>query len=287
MIYIIIDKRLSWGYNICVMEDKLKLDLTNSLKRYEFKTKSAYLKFLQTIFGSLKESGDYVVYMHQVTGHRTYFEETKEEKIRGLKVSGLEINHYPTIHGTAYYKGAPQELNIEKDIADYNFLSDVDPITSFVFAIPKYITVHGQKVELATFDGLGLEVLDDKNGPLYQAFASRSRFGSVPRDPITKTCLLDTMGYFCLPNYFCLGMQNITSNGESYVFEFNPDHFSLLSKEKQEQILSILEQDAIDTCKRLNIDSEKLSDNRQLAKLIVESYDIFDKYCSADFDFYN
>ena len=82
-------------------------------------------------------------------------------------------------------------------------------------------------------------------------------------------------------------MQNITSNGESYVFEFNPDHFSFLSKEKQEQILSILEQDAIDTCKRLNIDSEKLSDNRQLAKLIVESYDIFDKYCSADFDFYN
>ena len=270
------------------MENEMKLDLTKNLKSYEFKSKSAYIEFLQTIFKTLTDSGDYVIYMHQVTDHRTYWGETKEERIRGIKVSGLELNHYPTIHGTAFFKGTPQELNIENDIVDYKFLGDDDILTSFIFALPKYITVNGQKVELATFDGRGVEALDDKDSPLYQAFANRQTgFASVPKDPITKTCLLDTMGYYSLPNCFCIGMQSISSKGDSFIFEFNPVHFSLLSNEKQEQILAILENDAIDTCKRLKIDSKKLSDKRELAKLIVESYDIFDKYCSADFEFYN
>lgn len=208
------------------MKEEMKLDLTKNLKSYEFKSKNAYIEFLQPIFKSLTDAGDYVIYMHQVTDHRTYWGETKDEKIKGIKISGLELNDYPTIHGTAFFKGTPQKLDIENDIVDYKFLCDDEILTSFVFVLPKYITVNGQRVELATFDGRGVEVLDDKDSHLYKAFVNRpTKFASVPKDPITKTCLLDTMDYRSLPNCFCLSMQSISSKGDSYVFEYNPDHF--------------------------------------------------------------
>lgn len=272
-----------------MMEERKKLDLTNILEKHEFSTIEDYVEYLQTIMHSLIESGEYIIYAHQVAGHRTFSGDTKEEKISGLKKLGLELNHYPTIHGTAYFIGEPQEIDVESDIVNYNFWGEDECTTSFIYALPKYITVNGKEVELASFEGMGCKTDYPPSSPLYKAFQSALApfFFRVPKDPITKVCLLDAINYSSLPNCFCLGFQSVSKGSNNFTFELNPQHFAFLPEQEQEQILKTLENDAISTCEKFGVDPNSISDPNGLAKLIVESYKHFERYYGADFEFYN
>ena len=253
-----------------------KFDITKHLKSSDFKSKEEYKTFLTDVLKKLAMAGYYNIFMHQVDNHRTYLSGSKQEKIDGIKSSGLYIYPHATILATLAFVGNAKDVDVQK-IVDYSFSKDGGDVDSFVFAIPKYITVDGKNVELSTIDGqscVGFDKFEHKE--LTEKYLKE--FGKKPIVPECKFCLLDVFDLTNLSNQFCLGVQHLKKDG-SINFEQNEKHFSLLSEQEKQKLMSFMEEKTKKAYKRYN--------TKNLCDLIIEAYAEHKKYldsCTDDYD---
>ena len=253
-----------------------KFDISKHINPTDFKSKEEYIAFLTDALKKLAKAGDYNIFMHQVDNHRTYLSSSKQEKIDSIKSSGLHIYPHATILATLAFIGNVKDVDVQK-IVDYSFSKDGGDIDSFIFAIPKYITVDGKKVELSTIDGqscVGFDKFEHKE--LTEKYLKE--FGQKPIVPECKFCLLDVFDLTDLSNLFCFGVQHVKKDG-SVNFEQNEKHLALLPEHEKQKLMSEMEAKTKKAYKRYGTEN--------LCDLIVEAYAEHKRYldsCTDDFD---
>ncbi len=250
-------------------------DIHKTLQKISFNSKDEYSQFLTQLMTNIASKGDFNIFMHQVCSHRTFMCDTKEDKIEGIKTYGLKVYPYPTLAGTAWFMGNANKIIIDK-IVNYQFTEHAHVNQAFIFALPKYIYVDGEKVEYSSLDGEGVNLLNKNlTNRLVEAYKKRYEF--LPMPPYTKLCLCDVLDYIHIPNIFCLGMQTVGEN--EFSFEINTQHFCFTNEVTKAKILLKLEKD---TKKAYNKFGTKY-----LPDLIVEAFIDYEKnrdYTTDDID---
>ncbi len=230
------------------------------MSKINFNSVEEYSQFLTKLMATIASKGDYNILVHQVGSQRTFLFDNKQEKIEGIKKYGLKVYPYPTLAATTWFMGNAKTIDIKK-ILDYQFVENDATNQTFIFALPKYIYVDGEKVEYSSLDGEGVNLLNKNlTNRLVEAYKKRYEF--LPMLPYTKLCLCDVLDYMHIPNIFCLGLQSV--GDDEYSFELNTQHFCFTNNADKTKILHKLEIDTKAAYKKYG--------TTNLPDLIVEAF---------------
>ena len=196
-----------------------------AMEQITFNKKSQYGLYLRQALSKTLKPGGFNIFLHCVTtAYPRPIKPIKEKdevlsKVNGILQDGLNLDGgqercpYGSINGTAKFMGETQGVNIE-EVINYNFLCNSRHVNTIILAIPKYIGLKTGLHEFSSFKG----TMKDFN-----------RF--------KKSCLLDISKGRYLPPEFTFGYQVVDREANTVKFWQNPRHFSLLSREEQDQIM--------------------------------------------------
>lgn len=200
--------------NNLAKENEIKFDAKDKLERY-----------LTGIVLRLNEDGEYNLMAHEVKYSCALRNKSKIENLElvmsHIFKEGFDVNGYPTVFGTIALMGSSMIGDVVSKMVNYDYYrSQKDKIICF-FAIPKYITICGRKVEFSSFNGTSARLPDQE---LVIAYKNQ---GLMPEFHNFKCCLLDAIkGHANLPKCYNLGAIEIDTENGKYTYYNSGTHLS-------------------------------------------------------------
>lgn len=205
--------------------------MENKLDREFYNNRGEYENALADVIKDLDPLGEFDIYLHQVgpsfvpndDGRR--IAGTRETMLHIMK-EGLDISGYGSLSGTAMGIGTSKDYEI-KDIVEYSYYDrgrdNVDKGVCII-AIPKYITIDGEKIKFS-FNEEAMRAASErhyKNNPysfIRGEHMMRSLFDCIKRFTIQNyddegNEVKTFMGH--LPREFMLCFQEIIAEDSSY-----------------------------------------------------------------------
>lgn len=184
---------------------------------HKFENREELNKFLVNQLQQLNQKGEFIIFVHQINGYRSYWESEGDiikQKVDGILKYGLRLSDYSSILGTTNIACSSSDLD-PNPIVEYDYHHQ-SSFPTCVIAIPRYIEVDGKQVEFSTYK-YGSE---NVRGEIRNYFNNN---GIAIDGHHLKSSLFDVIKeYNQLPIHYVLGV--LVKREQGFVFIENSEH---------------------------------------------------------------